>query len=680
MRSKLLSIIVLAATLGLPPTWAQDSSPAEVLLQAAEQKEIVEGDLRAAIRIYEQVVNRKGAARAVVAKALLHIGSCYERLGSGEARKAYERVAQQFADQTVAAAEAHKRLSALESPARQSMNSAMLQHRLPFSPEAFYVQSDGKLVVYVDAESGDLVATEMAGTHRRILKRAGAGESILLPLLSTDSRKVAFTIDVGSHFNLGVMNTDGSGFHTILSGPEGTYQRPAGWTRDSTAVLVTEIKPNENRLLKVGESGGATQQLAVTGAAWIIRAVYSPDGKYIAYSLISSKGNGLEIMPTGGGEQEKLLIHSGSNSLIEWTPDGKSILFSSDRSGQPALYRQEMLAGRPQGSPTLIREGITAATLTADGSLIYRPQRGQVRVFVSKADFQTGRLSGPLQPVSELHPNGQWAPTWSPDGKTLAIQVHDVEFVSQAGPTEILLIPFSPGEPRRIATSDHIGGMAWASDGSSIYTAGPSRGEGNLITRISLDQGTVQQMVTVPHEVGLITLQMSDGGRALLAAVPGRTGSKLVRYDLETGKMAELVTQKGWGDFSVSPDGRWIAASQFDTQNGARSTLRIRAVEGGEWRELAHPQEFGAINQVAWTPDGKTIVYTLRKGSPAALSTGLYQVAFSGGPPRKMGELPGRVDIISIHPDGSRLAFSSYTGKAELWMLENFLSSNTRAR
>jgi hypothetical protein len=406
MKSKLLSIIVLAASLGLPPSWAQDSSAAEVLLQAAERKEVVEGDLRAAIRIYEQVVNRKGAARPVVAKALLHIGSCYERLGSGEARKAYERVAQQFADQTVAAAEAHKRLGALESPARRSMNGEMVQHRLPFSPEAFYVQSDGKLVVYVDAKSGDLVATDMAGAHRRILKRAGAGESILLPLLSADSRKVAFTIDAGPHYSLGVMSTDGSGFHTILNGAEGTYIRPAGWTRNSTAVLVTEMKPNENRLLKVRESDGSIQQLAVTGAAWIIRAAYSPDGKFIAYSIISDKGNGVEIMPAGGNEHEKLLIHSGSNAFIEWTPDGKSILFSSDRSGRPALYRQDVSQGRAQGSPTLIREGVGSATLTADGSLIYRPQRGQFRVFVSQADFQAGTLTGPPQPVSDLHRTG----------------------------------------------------------------------------------------------------------------------------------------------------------------------------------------------------------------------------------------------------------------------------------
>jgi Tol biopolymer transport system component len=222
--------------------------------------------------------------------------------------------------------------------------------------------------------------------------------------------------------------------------------------------------------------------------------------------------------------------------------------------------------------------------------------------------------------------------------------------------------------------------MAWASDSRSIYTAGPSRGEGSVISRIWLDQGTVQRVVKVPQETGLITLQMSDGGRALLAVMNGRMGSKLVRYDLETGKTAELVTQKGLGNISVSPDGRWIATSQFETQNGSRSTLSVRAVEGGDWRQLAHPQGFGLINQVAWTPDGKMIVYTLRKGSPAALSTSLYHVAFSGGAPRKMGELPGRVDVISIHPDSSRLAFSSYSGKVELWMLENFLSSKVAAQ
>ena len=72
---------------------------AGVLLQSGLYKEDVNGDLEAAIAIYERVLKDFPQDRTHAAKALLHIGLCYEKLGRDEARKAYERVVREFADQ-----------------------------------------------------------------------------------------------------------------------------------------------------------------------------------------------------------------------------------------------------------------------------------------------------------------------------------------------------------------------------------------------------------------------------------------------------------------------------------------------------------------------------------------------------------------------------------------------------
>src|SRR5690349_11028676 len=107
MTSKLSLKVLFAATLAVcvPSNRAQNRGEAERQLQAAQQKEQVEGDLKSAIRLYEQVANSKDAGRSTVAQAWLRIGRCYEKLGSAGARKAYERVARQYADQADAAAE-----------------------------------------------------------------------------------------------------------------------------------------------------------------------------------------------------------------------------------------------------------------------------------------------------------------------------------------------------------------------------------------------------------------------------------------------------------------------------------------------------------------------------------------------------------------------------------------------
>src|SRR5689334_9195265 len=93
---------------------AQKGDRADLQLQAAINKEVVEGDLKGAIEQYRKVA--QGANRAVAAKALVRMGQCYERLGDAEARKAYERVVRDFADQKDPSAEARTRLASLGGP------------------------------------------------------------------------------------------------------------------------------------------------------------------------------------------------------------------------------------------------------------------------------------------------------------------------------------------------------------------------------------------------------------------------------------------------------------------------------------------------------------------------------------------------------------------------------------
>src|SRR5438105_11320383 len=83
------------------------------LFQQALVKERTEGNLPEAIKLYQSIVQKYGSDRKLVAKALFQIGQAYEKLGNAEARKAYERIAREFADQKEVAADAGRRLAAL---------------------------------------------------------------------------------------------------------------------------------------------------------------------------------------------------------------------------------------------------------------------------------------------------------------------------------------------------------------------------------------------------------------------------------------------------------------------------------------------------------------------------------------------------------------------------------------
>lgn len=111
--SRRLCWILIGTLLVCGGIHAADS--AEVALRAAIQREVVDGDLAGAIRMYEAIA--EGGDPAMAARALIRMGRCHERLGDQEARKAYQRVLTQFAGQKEAAREARDRLAALADAA-----------------------------------------------------------------------------------------------------------------------------------------------------------------------------------------------------------------------------------------------------------------------------------------------------------------------------------------------------------------------------------------------------------------------------------------------------------------------------------------------------------------------------------------------------------------------------------
>ncbi len=58
-------------------------------------------------------------------------------------------------------------------------------------------------------------------------------------------------------------------------------------------------------------------------------------------------------------------------------------------------------------------------------------------------------------------------------------------------------------------------------------------------------------------------------------------------------------------------------------------------------------------------------------GRPAPVKEG-------GGTPRSLGLKMDRLNTIRVHPDGKRIAFVAGLGKAEVWMMENFLPAQKK--
>jgi hypothetical protein len=151
-----LCVCALIALAAVSPTAQQKP---EVALKAAIDKEVVDGDLKAAIGMFRTLA--ASADRAVAAQALLRMGQCYEKLGaaeSAEARRAYAAVAT-----------ARARLAAMGAvtPAQGPVHRRVWPTQ--GGAEWNRISPDGRFVAGIDDETGDLVMRQVStGAVRRL--------------------------------------------------------------------------------------------------------------------------------------------------------------------------------------------------------------------------------------------------------------------------------------------------------------------------------------------------------------------------------------------------------------------------------------------------------------------------------------------------------------------------------
>src|SRR5580704_12083024 len=76
-----------------------------------------------------------------------------------------------------------------------------------------------------------------------------------------------------------------------------------------------------------GEDGKNINRLTVHTAR-DIHPRFSPDGRSIAFSSDREGNMDVYLIPTAGGSVKRLTINSADDTVVDWTPDGKGILFA----------------------------------------------------------------------------------------------------------------------------------------------------------------------------------------------------------------------------------------------------------------------------------------------------------------------------------------------------------------
>ncbi|HTS62090.1 MAG TPA: PDZ domain-containing protein [Candidatus Acidoferrales bacterium] len=101
-------------------------------------------------------------------------------------------------------------------------------------------------------------------------------------------------------------------------------------------------------LWRVSREGGSATRLT-GGTGFETEALFSPDGKTVAFTGEYDGNIDIFTMPMAGGVPKRLTWHPAADHVVGWSPDGKKILFRSNRDSHSRYTQLYTVA--PEGSP-----------------------------------------------------------------------------------------------------------------------------------------------------------------------------------------------------------------------------------------------------------------------------------------------------------------------------------------
>jgi len=692
-KRKILFPILLAACslLFVFGNLPSQESAAEIFEKALYYED-VQGDLQKAIELYEQVMKQFPENREIAAKAQLHIGLCYEKLGLQEAPKAFQKVLDDFPEQEEAVEKAKEKLAILmraQAVVEKGIEDFTIRKIWadPYADINGEVSPDGRYLSYVDWDNGDIALRNLVtGENSRLSNKGTWFESAdcgQYSIWSPDSKSIAYSwyYEKDNITDLRICGLDDSKHRVLYNKSE--FIQPFDWSPDGKYILscfTGEDKISHLGLVSIQD--GSAHIVKTLGMLNPGNAAFSPDGTHFAFDLPVEKDSyhrDIYILSTDGKREITLIKHPAEDALLSWTPDGKDILFVSNRTGTFDVWTVKASNEVPQGEPELVRKDvgqIRSMGFTMNGSLFFGLSTSMQDVYVAALDIDNGKLLNPPTKASERFIGSNRSPDFSPDGKHLAYVSKRLKGPDHPGSSVLCIKDLESGEEKDFTYEMESFGwfLRWAPDGLSVFVTGIDRKDNKGLYKIDVQTGYI--ILVFQKGTDIIDFVLSPDGKVVFYRGwdEKKKMNTICRYNLITNQEDEIYRTDGIVNLMISPDGKFLAF-KYASYDSPFESLKVLPLEGGELRELLRLEQYEGIvfQSCAWAPDGRYILYGTGAFSMEKPQVELWRISVEGGEPQKLGLSMDWMRHVRIHPDGKHVTFSAGTYTAEVWVMENFL-------
>ncbi|MBI3775073.1 MAG: Tol-Pal system beta propeller repeat protein TolB [Gammaproteobacteria bacterium] len=211
---------------------------------------------------------------------------------------------------------------------------------------------------------------------------------------------------------LWIADADGYGARDVLNSP--TEIMSPAWSPDGTKLAYSRFE-HDHFVLYVQEIATGTRGVVADALGHNGAPAWSPDGTKLALAMQHKRHPGdagnfdIYILDLRSKALTRFTDHWAVETHPAWSPDGNSLVFTSDRSGRPQIYRKALAGGKEE---RLTFEGVEndRASFSPNGKMLamIHANSGEYRVAV--LDLETSQLrvltDSSLDESPSFAPNG----------------------------------------------------------------------------------------------------------------------------------------------------------------------------------------------------------------------------------------------------------------------------------